>query len=71
MEQGIYNGAEINFIVLTSELTYSGRDYLVYFNNALWNAHQDIRMSDLSKGSIIITNKVVDANIPKFDELLK
>lgn len=70
MEQGIYNEVKVNFITLASELTYGGRNYLVYFNNALWNAHQDIRISDLSKGDIIITGKVVDANIPEYDKLL-
>lgn len=71
MEQGLYNGVEVNFITLSSELNYGGRDYLVYFNNSLWRAKQTIKMSTLEKGDIIVTDKVVDASIPKYDKLLE
>lgn len=71
MEQGLHNGVKINFIVLSSELDYDGRHYLVYFNNSLWRAKQAIKMSTLEKGDIIVTDKVVDASIPEYDKLLE
>lgn len=70
MEQGLHNGAKINFIALSSELNYDGRHYIVYFNNSLWRAKQSIKMSTLEKGDIIVTDKVVDASIPEYDKLL-
>lgn len=70
MEQGLYNGVKVNFIALSSELNYGGRDYLVYFNNSLWRAKQSIKMSTLEKGDIIVTSKIVDASIPEYDKLL-
>lgn len=71
MEQGLHNGVKINFIVLSSELDYDGRHYLVYFNNSLWKAKQTIKMSTLEKGDIIVTSKIVDASIPEYDKLLE
>lgn len=71
MEQGLYNGVKINFIALSSELSYDERHYLVYFNNSLWRARQTIKMSTLEKGDIIVTDKVVDASIPEYDKLLE
>lgn len=71
MGQGLYNREKINFITLSSSLEYNGWNYLVYFNNALWEAKQSIKMSTLEKGDIIVTNKVVDASIPEYDKLLE
>lgn len=71
MEQGLYNGVRINFIALYQSLEYDGYHYLVYFNNSLWEAKQSIKMSTLERGDIIVTDKVVDASIPEYDEVLR
>lgn len=71
MEKCIYNGVRVNFVTLSSELSYDGRYYLIYFNNSLWRAKQTIKMSTLEKGDIIVTSKVVDASIPEYDKLLE
>lgn len=47
MEQGLYNEVRVDFIVLSSELSYDGRYYLIYFNKSLWRAKQSIKMSTL------------------------